>query len=776
MKSTKQEIEKILGQMTLDEKLAQLGSYWFYLLQKKGLLDYERVQQKLQHGIGQITRIGGASTYDPLLTAKTGNEIQKFLLEKTRLGIPAILHEESCAGAMILGGTMFPQMIGLASTFRPELASEMTAIIKKQLLAVGARQALAPVLDVCRDPRWGRTEETFGEDPTLVSNFGVAYIQGLQGKNLAEGVAATGKHFIGHSVSQGGMNCNPVHMGMGDVYDVFLGPFQAAIRDAGLASMMNAYPDLDGEVVAASRRILTDLLRNVLGFDGPVVSDYEAVLMLHTFHWAASSLKDAAVMALEAGIDVELPETVCYGDPLKAALESGELNLEFLDTAVRRHLKLKFDLGLFENPFIDETSVFTEFDTQTQRQLAREIANQSMVLLKNEGALPLNSTVRTLAVIGPNADNGRNQLGDYSYAATLDLMKQMAPEGSCFINVDDEKIAASSVKIITVLDGIKNVAPQSVKVLYAKGCDNLTENQDGFDEALLIAKQADAIVLVLGDCSGLVPECTTGEFRDTANLGLPGVQQALFDAVIPLGKPIILVLINGRPYAIPTVVEQVNAVLEAWLPGEEGGQAVADVLFGKVNPGGKLPITIPRSVGQLPLFYNQKQSGNKSHMYIDYVSLPVSPLFPFGHGLSYTTFAYSDLKISASQVSANNTVKINCQVTNTGLVAGDEIVQLYIRDEYASLPRPKKELKGYHRVKLAPGESQKLSFNLSVNQLAFYTVQKELIVEAGNIQVMVGSSSEDIRLTGEFEIIGEKQIAIQDRVFVCPVESERIKR
>ncbi len=774
MKSYKQQVEKLLAQMTLDEKLAQLGSYWVYLLQSNGLLDYEKIQHKLKHGIGQITRVGGSSTGDPMMTAKTGNEIQKFLLEKTRLGIPAILHEESCSGAMILGGTMFPEMIGLASTFQPELANKMTAVIKKQLLAVGARQALAPVLDVCRDPRWGRTEETFGEDPTLVSNFGVAYIQGLQGEDLADGVAATGKHFIGHSLSQGGMNCNPVHMGMGDVYDIYLGPFQAAIRDAGLATMMNAYPELDGEVVAASKRILTDLLRNELGFDGPVVSDYDAVVMIHNFHRAAGSLGEAARMALEAGIDVELPEVVCYGDALKTALESGDLNLDSVDTAVRRHLKLKYELGLFENPFVDEASVYTDFDTKPQRQLAREIANQSMVLLKNDGALPLQSSIKTLAVIGPNADNGRNQLGDYSYAATFELMKNLAPEGSSFVNINDELIAASSVKVITVLEGIQKVAPKDVQVVYAKGCDALSADQSGMAEAVKVAQQADAVVLVLGDCSGLVLSCTTGEFRDTADLGLPGVQQALADSIIALGKPVILVLVNGRPITIPDVFAKVNAVLEAWLPGEEGGMAVADVLFGTVNPGGKLPITYPRSVGQVPVFYNHKPSGNKSHIYTDYVSMPVSPLFPFGFGLSYTTFAYSNLGISKASAAAYGIVDITCTITNTGSVSGDEIVQLYIRDEYASLPRPMKELKGYCRVNLAAGESKKITFHLPVNQLAFYTMQKELIVEAGKILVMVGSSSEDIRLNGEFDIIGENQVEIKDRVFVCPIKMEPI--
>ena len=376
---TQKTLDTLLAQMTLDEKLAQIGSYWMYELQTGGVLDLDKVRAKLGQGIGQITRVAGASTFDPVLAAKMGNQIQKFLLEQTRLKIPAIMHEESCSGAMILGGSMYPQMIGLASTFQPELAEAMTQVIRKQLLAIGARQALAPVLDVSRDPRWGRTEETFGEDPTLVSHFGMAYVRGMQGADLAQGVMATGKHFIGHSLSQGGQNCAPVHVGKRELYDTFLAPFQAAIRDAGLATMMNSYPELDGEVVAASRRILTDLLRGELGFDGLVVSDYDAVVMIHNYHNAAPDLATAGRLALQAGIDVELPTTVCYGDALKAALDAGDLDMATVDMAVSRHLQKKFELGLFENPYADEGRVVEVFETSEQRALAREIARKSMV-------------------------------------------------------------------------------------------------------------------------------------------------------------------------------------------------------------------------------------------------------------------------------------------------------------------------------------------------------------------------------------------------------------
>jgi beta-glucosidase len=702
--------------------------------------------------------------------AKAGNQLQKFLVEETRLGIPAILHEESCSGAMILGGTVYPQMIGLASTFQPELAERMTTAIRRQLLAIGARQSLAPVLDVSRDPRWGRTEETFGEDPTLVSHFGMAYVRGLQGYDLAEGVMATAKHFIGHSLSQGGQNCAPVHLGRRELYDVFLAPFQAVIRDAGLASVMNSYPELDGEVVATSRRILTDMLRKELGFEGVVVSDYDAILMIHNYHHAAVDQSTAGRLAIEAGIDVELPTTVCYGDPLKAALEAGELDIETVNTAVRRHLQKKFELGLFDNPYVDEGRVLEVFETPEQRELARKIARQSMILLKNDGLLPFKKTIKTLAVIGPNADNSRNLLGDYSYEATRELMTLLPNADSSFADGNGESLTKHEIRMITILEGVKAAIWPETKVIFAKGCDNLDADKSGFDEALKIARQADAVVLVLGDRSGLVPNCTTGETRDCADLRLPGVQEELARDILATGKPVAAVLINGRPYAIPWLDESANAILEAWLPGEEGGTAVAEVLFGDANPGGKLPVTFPRHVGQLPIFYNHKPSGMKSHWYGDYVSEKAAPLYPFGHGLSYTTFEYNDLEIKQTQARKAEIVNISLRVTNTGSLRGDEVVQLYICDEVASVPRPMKELKGYTRLTLEPGESKTVSFNLPVDQLAFYDAEIKLVLEPGWILVMAGSSSADIRLTGRFEIVGKRKMPVKERVFVCPVD------
>jgi beta-glucosidase len=764
-------VADLLGQMTLDEKLAQIYSCWMRdLLDKHHSLSPEKMKRQFVNGMGQITRAGGSSTFPPATLAKTVNALQRYLVKETRLGIPAIVHEECCLGFMALGGSAFPQMIGLASTFQPELAEKMTTVIRKQMRAVGAHQGLAPVLDVARDARWGRVEETFGEDPILVSQFGLAYVKGLQGNSLNEGgVMATGKHFVGHSLSQGGLNCAPAQIGKHELWDIYLAPFQAAVRDAGLHSIMNAYPELDGEVVAASRAILTDLLRERLGFDGLLVSDYEAILMIHNYQKMATDKSSAAVLALQAGIDVELPVAVCYTDPLKEAIQKGEVSIDLVDIAVSRHLQKKFELGLFENPYVDENHVLEVFETPDQRALANQIACQSMVLLTNNGILPLKKTSGTLAVIGPNADNSRNLLGDYSYPAMLSYMHSIAIPGSALAAIDPADLVPQEVKVPTILDSIKAVVPK-VNVLHARGCGTLDEDRSGFDEAVRIAQQADVVVLVLGERSGMTPDCSTGETRDSVDLRLPGVQHALAEAIFKTEKPVVVVLVNGRPLAIPELVQKADAILEAWLPGEEGGGAVAKTLFGETNPGGRLPITFPRHVGQLPIFYNQKPSGGKSNWYTDYVTAQAKPLFPFGHGLSYTTFEYSALALSRERATSGETIDINIKVENTGSAMGDEVVQLYICDEYACSPRPIKELKGFVRLTLQPGETRCVTFHLAVDQLAFYDGNLDLVVESGRTQVMVGSSSEDIRLRDSFDIVGAKKEKVKDRIFICPVE------
>ncbi|KPL87615.1 hypothetical protein SE16_08280 [Ardenticatena maritima] len=765
-------ISELLNRMTLDEKIAQLGAVWAHEVQDGRAFSHAKARTLIPHGIGQITRIGGDTTLEPPAAARFANAIQRYLVEETRLGIPAIVHEETCAGLMSLGSTAFPQMLGVAATWMPDLAEAMTRVIREQARAVGAHQALAPVLDLALDPRWGRCEETFGEDPLLASHFGMAYVRGLQGNDLRTGILATGKHFIGHSLSEGGLNCNPVHMGWNDIWNVLMMPFQAVVQETNIAAIMNAYPEIDGEVVAASRRLLTQVLREQLGFNGIVVSDYEAITMLNSFHFVAANEIEAALLALQAGIDMELPTRRCYGDALKTALEQGRLSMETLDTAVERVLRMKEALGLFDNPYVDEGAVHLHFETPAQRQLARTIAAKSLTLLKNDAnLLPLSEHVRTLAVIGPNADAPRAHLGDYSYAAVIELLR-FAPMPGLGFGADDfdaEHVRRHAVAVPSVLESIRAVVPHA-DVLYTPGCRLTTPIEHGIEEAVRLAQQAEVAVVVLGDRSGLTPDATSGETRDSSTLRLPAVQEELLRAVAATGTPVVLVLLSGRVPALSAIEPLAQAILEAWIPGEEGGPAIADALFGRVVPGGKLPVSFPRSVGQLPVYYYRKPSGGRSHWYGDYLTEPTTPLYPFGHGLSYTTFEYDQFAVWPKQATLDETVHVQIRVRNSGDVAADEVVQLYSRDRFASSPRPVKELKAFARLTLAPGEARTLRFHLPVAMFAFYDVALDLVVEPGTIEIMVGASSADIRARGVFEIVGERT-RLARRSFAWRVET-----
>jgi beta-glucosidase len=764
-------VTDLLARMTLDEKLAQLGSLWVYELFDGQTYSEAKAQARLRHGMGQITRIGGASNVAPTESAGLANTIQKYLAENTRLGIPAIVHEESCSGYMAMGATCFPQIIGVASAWDPELVERMTTVIRQQMRAVGAHQALAPVLDIVRDPRWGRVEETFGEDPYLVARMGTAYVQGLQGDDTTTGIIGTGKHFLGYGVTEGGMNWAPAHVGARELREVFLLPFEAAIKEAKLGSIMNAYHEIDGVPCATSRAIFRDLLREELGFAGMVVSDYFAIDMIGAYHHVAANKAESAALALRAGIDVELPSTDCYGDPLRQALERGEVDMALVDNAVRMALRMKFLLGLFETPYVDTGRAAEVFDTSEQRALAREIAQKSMVLLKNEGhTLPLSKELGAIAVIGPNADSVRNLMGDYSYPAHIESLVELMRSGNNALGMTTPEaitLVEDAVPMVSVLRGIRNAVSPRTQVRYAKGCDVLGDSSDWFDEAVEIARQSDVAILVVGGKSGLTDDCTSGEARDRATLNLTGVQEDLIRAVHATGTPVIVVLINGRPLTFPWLVENVPAILEAWLPGEEGGNAVADVLFGDATPGGKLPMSFPRAVGQIPTFYNHKPSGGRSHWKEHYVETSVKPQFPFGFGLSYTQFEIHDLRISAETARAGEVVEIAVDVTNVGQRAGDEVVQLYIHDLVASVTRPVKELNGFRRVTLQPGATKTVAFTLAVNQLAFYDRDMAFVVEPGTIDVMVGASSVDLPCCGAFEIVGEVVRVDGDKVYFC---------
>jgi beta-glucosidase len=753
--STEDRVEDLLARMTLDEKLAQLGSVWAFELLDGGRLDETPARMRLRSGIGQITRVAGSTNLDISEAAALANSIQRILVEGTRLGIPAIVHEECLHGVLARDAVCFPQSIGQAATWDPSLVEAMTASIARQLRASGAHQGLAPILDVSRDPRWGRIEETYGEDPYLVAELGAAYVRGLQGPgSLEDGVIATGKHLVGHGVPEGGRNQGPAHLGPRELRDVYLFPFEAAVRECGLRSVMHAYDDLDGLPCVASHELLTTMLRERWGFDGIVVADYNGIEQLVTHHRMVTELSEAAALALEAGVDVELPTTVAYGDPLAQAVAEGRVNGDLVDRSVARILRLKFELGLFERPYVElERAHRMHADDRT---LAREIARSSLVLLQNDGILPLREDVATIAVVGPNADSARNLLGDYSHVAHIQTLLEIREGANPFggpvphhLELDEELAGRP-----TILDAIRRRVSPTTEVRFAPGCGVMDGDGAQIKEAVEATRGADVAILVMGERSGLTEDFTCGEFRDRLELTLPGRQEELVAAVAATGTPIVLLLVSGRPLAVEDAAARSAAVVMAWVPGEEGPEAIADVLFGDVSPGGKLPITVPRHVGQVPIYHSHKPSGGRSHWWGDYVDGSHRPLWPFGHGLSYTRFELGDLSLDTRTVEPGGEVAVSIRVENTGEREGDEVVQLYVRDPDASVTRPVKELRGFARVRLAPGERHVVTFRLAIEQLAFTGRGGDLVVEPGRIELLLGTSSEDLPCRTEIEIVG----------------------
>ncbi|MEM4086847.1 MAG: glycoside hydrolase family 3 N-terminal domain-containing protein [Saccharolobus sp.] len=738
-------VRELLAKMSLEEKIAQLQAINIENLLEGRDFSEEKAIKFLKFGIGEVGRLRGDTLgLSPNEIRKIENKIQRFLLENTRLRIPAIMREECLAGVLVYSATSFPQAINLASTWDPELVSAVVSEIKYQARLIGVNQCYSPVLDVCRDPRWGRCEETFGEDPYLVALLGVSYVKALQGSN---NLIATLKHFGAHGFPEGGRNISPVHVGERELREVFLFPFEAAIKKGNALSVMPAYNEIDGIPVHSNVELLTKILREEFGFDGIVVSDYSGIIQLHTIHRVASDRKEAAIKAIEAGVDIEYPAGECYGEPLLEAVKEGLVSISVIDRAVERVLRIKEKIGLFTNPYVDENNVPEKLDNPKARQLALEAARKSIVLLKNDNILPLKKDINTIAVIGPNADAARNMVGDYTYTGHLDR--------------------DGGIEIVTVLKGIMNKVSSNTKVLYAKGCDIATDSKEGFNEAIEIARKADVIIAVMGEKSGLpvswidLPkkedfekhQRVSGEGNDSHTLRLPGVQEELIKELYRTGKPIILVLINGRPLSLLPIMGYVKAIIEAWFPGEEGGNAIADVIFGDYNPSGRLPITFPMDVGQLPLYYNRKPSSFRN-----YVMFPSLPLFPFGYGLSYTEFRYSNLSVSPKEANPFETINISLEVENIGKMEGEDVVQLYISKRYSSVARPVKELKGFSRVSLKPGEKKRVSFRLPLEALAFYDIYRRLIVEPGEYEVMIGKSSEDIVLRDTFKILGNPRV------------------
>ncbi len=771
-RSAVERADDLLARMTLDEKLAQLGGVWITDLVADVRFDEAKARERLAHGAGHITRLAAATGLRPAASAALANAVQAFLRDHTRLGIPAIVHEEACAGYMARDATCFPQAIGQAATWDPALIEEMARVIRHQMRAVGAHHALAPVLDITRDPRWGRVEETCGEDAYLVTRIGCAYIAGLQGETLEDGVIATAKHFLGYGLSEGGLNWAPARLMPRELLEVVAAPFEAAIAEVGVLSVMNAYQELDGVPCGASRSLMVELLRERLGFDGVVVSDYFSLATLVSYHRVAADRGQAAGLGLEAGIDVELPEHDCYGAPLREALAAGDVDPALVDASVRRLLLQKLRLGLFEQPFVDAERAPLVFDTPEQRQLARTLAQRSIVLLHDDaGLLPLAGGLQRIAVIGPGADDVRLQQGDYHYPAHVEVMFESQgdlPAPTPLVAANRAALSEQFPPMVSLLEGIRGAAGSAVSVEHARGCDVASDDTSGFAAAVAASKRAQLAIVVVGDRSGLTDDATCGEARDRADIGLPGVQRALVEAVVDSGTPVVLLLMGGRPLALGELASRVGSLLAVWLPGAEGGNAVADVLFGHAEPGGRLPISFPHSSAQLPVYYGHKPSGGRSHWKGDYVDGPTTPLYPFGHGRGYTSFAYDDLTIEPAEVAAEGHLSVSLTLRNTGARAGDEVVQLYLRDPVASVTRPVAELKGFVRVHLAPGESRRITFELSPALMAFHDTSMELVVEPGEIEVMVGASSADVRLRGAFTITGAAS-PVRQKVFCSDV-------
>ncbi|HEY6427192.1 MAG TPA: glycoside hydrolase family 3 N-terminal domain-containing protein, partial [Acidimicrobiales bacterium] len=692
------------------------------------------------------------------------NKLQRVVVDRTRLGIPIMVHEEGVAGYCARDATQFPQAIGLASTWDEALVEEVGEVIRRQMTAVGARHTLSPVLDVARDARWGRVEETYGEDPYLAGRIGTAYVRGVQTPDLRHGVICTGKHFLAYSMSEGGMNTAPVQLGPRELREVYAEPFAAAIRDAGLASVMNSYSSVDGSPCAGSASILDDLLRGELGFEGVAVADYFAVVQLMSHHHVAGTPGEAGAKALSAGLDLELPGRDCYGDPLRPLIADGRLPTEVLDTAVRRVLRSKFQVGLFENPYVDESAAAAAFDTPADRELARRAATASLILLQNhDDLLPLQADrLRSVAVIGPAADDPRLLQGDYHYPAHLEIMYDRPvadagaspTDGEQFLPTDGGSFQPGPhfVDHVTPLAGIRAALPD-VSVSYTRGCDVSGEDTSGIDEAVHTARAADLALVFVGGRSGLRPDCTVGEARDASDLRLTGVQEHLVEAVVRTGTPTVVVLQSGRVHSIPSIAAEVPAIMQAWPPGEEGGHAIADVLLGRSEPGGRLPLSMPRAVGQVPLHHDFRLGGGRSMFWGDYTDGPTTPLFAFGHGLTYTRFAYGELEIVVPG-STSEPIHLGLAVTNIGERYGTEVVQLYVHDEVGSVARPAQQLVAFARVGLEPGSSARVTFQVHPSRLAFFDEAMQFVTEPGAFRFMAGGSSDNASSTSVVELAG----------------------
>jgi len=773
-------VELLLQAMTLEERVAQLGSRWVGndmevqgsteesppagsdstfnvaplqdVFAASGALSLEEASK---HGLGHLTRIFGSV---PVTVTEGVAEVvrqHRVVLEGSRLGIPALVHEECLTGFTTFGATVYPAAIAWGATFDPDLVERMAAAIGRDMAAVGVHQGLSPVLDVVRDYRWGRVEETMGEDPYLVAMLGAAYVRGLQ----SAGVVATLKHFAGYSASRAARNHGPVSMGRRELLDVILPTFETAVSLGGARSVMNSYSEVDGVPAGADPWLLTEVLRDEWGFPGTVVSDYWAVPFLATMNGLAPDAEEAGVLALQAGIDVELPDTLGFGQHLVERVRRGEVPEALVNRAARRLLLQKVELGLLDPQWTPEASVSaaaaTDLDSPSNRALAREIAERSVVLLDPGTALPLlgegRPALRRIAVVGPCADDPRTFMGCYAFP---NHVLPRYPDHGLGVEVQ------SAVEALrTELDG--------AQVSYAKGCDVQGDDRSGFGAASAAAREADVCVALVGDLAGLFGLGTSGEGCDAADLRLPGVQAELLAELVATGTPVVVVVVSGRPYALGDVHAGAAGLVQAFMPGEEGGGAISGVISGRIQPGGKLPVQIPRGPGGQPGTYLQPPLGANSN---GISNLDPTPLFAFGHGRSYTTFALGDLRTSHAEIPTDGELTVSVRLTNTGSRAGDEVVQLYLHDVLAQVTRPVKQLVGFARVALEPGAAVDVTFHVHADRTAFTGRDLTRVVEPGDVEVMVGTSASDLPCRGTFRLTGPLRAVGHERRLVTPVD------
>ena len=772
-------VEALLAEMTLEEKIAQLGSRW--ILGGVSRSDTHAVDQATEsaplnvapmqdvfnagdmltlegaseHGLGHLTRVYGSM---PLSATEGAAELvrqQRVVLKHDRLGMPALVHEECLTGLTSFGATVYPTPLAWGATFDPDLVERMAGVIGQNMAALGVHQGLSPVLDVVRDYRWGRVEETIGEDPYLVSVVGAAYVRGLQ----SAGIIATLKHFAGYSASRAARNHGPVSMGRREMVDVILPPFETAVREAGAQSVMNSYADVDGMPAGANPWLLTEVLREQWRFTGTVVSDYWAVPFLATMHRIAGDVGDAGAIALAAGIDVELPDTLGYGAALVERVKSGAVPEEFVDRAARRLLTHKIELGLLDSDWTPEASVGaagdTDLDAPANRALAREIAEESVVLLDAGTALPLLSDNRLgpqrIAVVGPCAADPRTFLGCYSFPNHVGLRHPSAGLG---------------IAVPTAVESLRAELPNA-DIAYAQGCTVSGEDRSGFTAALDAACNADLCVAFVGDRPALFGHGTSGEGCDAEDLRLPGVQGELVEALLQTGTQLVVVVVSGRPYALGEIAGRAAGLVQAFLPGEEGGPALAGVLTGRVQPSGKLPVQIPRRAGAQPSTYLQPPLGGAESAGI--TTVDTAPLYPFGYGGSYTSFALSDARFSAHEMATDGEISARVRVTNTGSSAGSEVVQLYLHDVLAQVARPVRQLIGFARVRLESGESCDVEFRVHADRFAYTNSGYERIVESGDVQLLLGTSVADLPCCQTVRVTGPTRVLGHDRRLVTPV-------